>query len=621
MARLHSLLCSLLTLAFLPQQQHQTGVQAQYVQGQTSGMVPNPNTGVGQPQFISVPLWRPTTADAYQRVIDIAPELVVLEYNCFYMRDICKNAQNWFNTPRGQSRRPQFRFAYDFNSGKGSNTRKTKRRNASCRNFKNRVTCPHSDQGIVMRHDGPWRYKDLEPGTTINEIRADVWPNGQRRPSEVRYTCDEFPPATWMEGGSGSPSPESAPTDAETRCAAFRCDKTRGVKAEQNWQATAHNALQSSLKRVIRNRNANTPPEFPWYRAKSSVAFFEFRYNPIVTFGNGVAAKVYTYATRGQNPPAVEKQISQAKRDLLRERNGTSDDPLLPEELDREAFWRWADAVTVEELLALGPAHVSEQHILANHTEAAMHMPDGLGMSWMDFFGSGEDDEDNENDDESDDYEAPPLPDIISGPPRAEPNKAKRADNTTSSTPLLKDASATDLEQARKIVEDALAKSAELNAARLASPARNNYRLKPGTVLGGAISQRRGLVSRADNGSHVEAPPPLLDITDEIAAAAALVSEADAAAAGGSAGNSSTAHSHRRQAGAAGSGTYWMEHLTRMGTVPFGDDPSYKVFRNVLDYGAKGDGTTVSCICVGSLFCFEPQLTSCRTTPRPSSWP
>ena len=550
-------------------------MQAQFIQGTAPGMVQNPNTGVGQPLMISAPMWRPVQGEPYQQVIDIAPSLVVLEYNCYYMRDICKNAENWFNTPRGQSRTPRYRFAYDFNTGKGSQTRKAKRRVKSCNNFKSTTTCPHTDQGIVMRHDGAWRYKALEPGTTINEIKADVWPNGNRRPSEVRYTCDEFPPATWMEGGNGSPSPESAPMDPQTRCAAFRCDKTRGVKAEQNWQGTSHNALLSSLRRVINNRNNNNNPNpFPFYRARGSVVFFEFRYNRVVNFGNGVAAKVYTYTTAGQNPPAVEKQITQAKRDILWERNATAD-AVHPDELHRDAFWRWADQVSVDELVALGPQHVSEQHVLANHTAAAMHMPEGMGMPWMDFVGDGED-EDYE-------YDGPELPDVISGPPRADPNKAKRAEETPA-TPLLKDASASDIEKARKIVEDALAKSAELNAARLANPARNSYKLKPGTVVGGAASRRRGIMPRAD---AVEAPPPLLDITDEIAAAAALVSEADAAE---SAGNATT-HVRRQ---AAGSGTFWMEHIVRMGTVPWGDDPSYKVFRNVLDYGAKGDGTTVS---------------------------
>lgn len=30
------------------------------------------------------------------------------------------------------------------------------------------------------------------------------------------------------------------------------------------------------------------------------------------------------------------------------------------------------------------------------------------------------------------------------------------------------------------------------------------------------------------------------------------------------------------------SGSYWMESIARKGTVPWGDDPSYAVFRNVL---------------------------------------
>ncbi|KAB5577639.1 hypothetical protein GE09DRAFT_1213862 [Coniochaeta sp. 2T2.1] len=37
-------------------------------------------------------------------------------------------------------------------------------------------------------------------------------------------------------------------------------------------------------------------------------------------------------------------------------------------------------------------------------------------------------------------------------------------------------------------------------------------------------------------------------------------------------------------------GGFWMETLARKGTVPWGDDPNYKVFRNVIDYGADPTG-------------------------------
>lgn len=38
--------------------------------------------------------------------------------------------------------------------------------------------------------------------------------------------------------------------------------------------------------------------------------------------------------------------------------------------------------------------------------------------------------------------------------------------------------------------------------------------------------------------------------------------------------------------------SYWVADISRNGAVPFGNDSSYTIFRNVMDYGAKGDGTT-----------------------------
>ncbi|KAK5387779.1 hypothetical protein LTS13_000715 [Exophiala xenobiotica] len=38
--------------------------------------------------------------------------------------------------------------------------------------------------------------------------------------------------------------------------------------------------------------------------------------------------------------------------------------------------------------------------------------------------------------------------------------------------------------------------------------------------------------------------------------------------------------------------SYWLAQIQRQGTVAFGDDPNYKIFRNVKDYGAVGDGVT-----------------------------
>jgi hypothetical protein len=69
--------------------------------------------------------------------------------------------------------------------------------------------------------------------------------------------------------------------------------------------------------------------------------------------------------------------------------------------------------------------------------------------------------------------------------------------------------------------------------------------LKPGTIVGGGSAS-----GKRDVASINQDVPPLLDITDEIAAAAALVAEADAV--GG-------LKNVTKRAAAAGAGTYWMQ--------------------------------------------------------------
>lgn len=39
-------------------------------------------------------------------------------------------------------------------------------------------------------------------------------------------------------------------------------------------------------------------------------------------------------------------------------------------------------------------------------------------------------------------------------------------------------------------------------------------------------------------------------------------------------------------------GAYWMEDVQHQGKASFNPDPNYQVFRNVKDFGARGDGVT-----------------------------
>jgi hypothetical protein len=156
-------------------------------------------------------------------------------------------------------------------------------------------------------------------------------------------------------------------------------------------------------------------------------------------------------------------------------------------------------------------------------------------------------------------------------------NSNTRNVSTSAITPLLNNASLSNLENARIIVEDAIAESSKLNQARLLNPMRNNYGLKPGTIIGQSKVKRR--LGAREDGTPVA---PLLNITDSIADAAALVAEADAVG---------VIRNLTKRAVAA-KGTYWMGGIDRKGTVPWGDNATYAVFRNVLDYGAVGNGVT-----------------------------
>jgi hypothetical protein len=105
-------------------------------------------------------------------------------------------------------------------------------------------------------------------------------------------------------------------------------------------------------------------------------------------------------------------------------------------------------------------------------------------------------------------------------------------------------------------VKIALAEASKLNKALVASPLRNNYGLKPGTEVGA------GRVPGAAGSAAINQDvPPLLVISDQIAAVAKLVTEADAVS---DSRNVSRGHVPTRS-----------DSLARKGTVPWGNDPKY----------------------------------------------
>jgi hypothetical protein len=144
----------------------------------------------------------------------------------------------------------------------------------------------------------------------------------------------------------------------------------------------------------------------------------------------------------------------------------------------------------------------------------------------------------------------------------------QRAAPSPSFPSLLSNATASEVEVARQIVEDAISRMRQLNKARIEKPARNQYRLKPSSK---SFDPARD--------PAVASPPPLLEISDKIASAAALIAEIETA----------KSSDNLPQAARKRAAIFWMETLERNGTVPWGKDPSYKV--NILIFRTLAKST------------------------------
>ncbi|UNI24919.1 hypothetical protein JDV02_010636 [Purpureocillium takamizusanense] len=535
-------------------------VSGQYIQ--------TPVAQRNSPNGRSVYLWRPTSRDRFQQVIDVHPYAVFLEYNCHYMTAICRNADNFYGSSRGLARgRYNTWFNFDFSTRKKSpRGRSQYRRSRSCpTGWVSSAGCPHSDQETVWRNDGAWWTTALAPPPDgLKFILAPLRVGRNTKKSGVYYTCDEFPAASWVEGGDGTGVPGNSPGGgaSQTRCAAFQCRS--GVKAEQNWQATAHRALRYELKRII-NHLGIWPPGA---NKDMQVAQFYFRKS---NSANGVAARVISYSNLKPQTVANTRPVSQAKRAEM-----------TPDELRR-----WANTVTLEELEKLTGGTLSQHVIYSNESLwAAEDEDDESDRPWRELLHASFAAASNAtNLRERNIVNSSPghSVDSTKDADTLNPNPIVKRNVTVIHAPLVSNATMAAIERARKLVDKAIDESSKLNVARLASPLRNKYELKPGTVTG-------SLGSRQERDKDKDAAPvhPRLKITDEIADAAALVAEDDARHTR----HNVTQRVWKEAAAASQSGSYWMEHIARKGSVPWGDDPGYKVYRNVVDYGAVGDGVT-----------------------------
>ncbi len=127
-------------------------------------------------------------------------------------------------------------FAFDFDTSR----KEYRREKESCKSsWINSHSCPEPDQELSYRYIFSTGNRQLlapdgtrtDPGNK-RQLKHLRDPSGNLiEASRLKYTCDELPPASFVQGGQG----------AATRCAAFRCGP--GAAAEQQWQAQSHKYL------------------------------------------------------------------------------------------------------------------------------------------------------------------------------------------------------------------------------------------------------------------------------------------------------------------------------------------------------------------------------------------
>ncbi|KAF2429000.1 hypothetical protein EJ08DRAFT_662166 [Tothia fuscella] len=167
----------------------------------------------------------------------------------------------------------------------------------------------------------------------------------------------------------------------------------------------------------------------------------------------------------------------------------------------------------------------------------------------------------------------------------------RRQENSTVLTPTFGVVSQTDISKARALIESRLQAWGQYNKAKFDTPLRNKYTLAPESE---STLQSRSI-------KHPE-------ITPDIARASALLAELDAASkvSPGNATSNNATYGNGTDHNTYGNITYsvlatgkpsamasfWMEDIPRVGSQPYGNDASYKVFRNVKspEFNAVGNG-------------------------------
>ncbi|GES61328.1 hypothetical protein ATEIFO6365_0006078700 [Aspergillus terreus] len=245
--------------------------------------------------------------------VDVYNPLPTLIYNCYNLPSICANVQDYLN-----DNNIVMGNGLDFHYDSFSKSTK-KRRNQSCRTNERWTSdlpfpCGSDPaQPSVMPGNLPAR---VGPLTTWQnpEFRMEIPNLFGTGPSGMRYTCDEFPAASWIEGGVNNLppytsiycAPKAVSCESDTWAAVLLQNPNYpNRQSEQDWQGNAHSMLGAYGK-----------DRSPWL---TPVMKFHFTTTNLGAGSVATAAQIVMPAYNG-NPDTTD--VAGTKRDVNLDVNG-----------------------------------------------------------------------------------------------------------------------------------------------------------------------------------------------------------------------------------------------------------------------------------------------------------
>ncbi|KAH8885880.1 hypothetical protein GQ53DRAFT_828591 [Thozetella sp. PMI_491] len=227
----------------------------------------------------------------------LRPKLV---YNCYLVASLCKNAVAYLGAGVTTAT-----FHFDKNKQRNDERRNGDWGSGCDSKWIDRHTCPEGDQpNWWFEKDGAVSQGPLAPrlserggetsknrlGWFRTEYDENMQPTDHWFDYGAIFSCDEFPAASWIEGGKsrGTINPKTANTycaPMSNPCTGEDGDPggyTEGLQTDQNWQAHGFNQLRTWFQKLAGNK----------WRTNKSFSIFKFDFEMVNNPSIGTAVWV-----------------------------------------------------------------------------------------------------------------------------------------------------------------------------------------------------------------------------------------------------------------------------------------------------------------------------------------